>query len=478
MKMNSYKKEFYKYTIIFLFVIGIIFRTYVWLHNISFWCDESALALNIQNRTYLGLLKGLDHLQVCPPFFLMLSKLVIDIFNPQTDWSRDLLLRLIPFISSIVSLPAFYYLLNLLSENIETKFRNTFKLWAFSFMAIMPNAILYSAQFKQYSTEMLVTIILMIIFYKMIFKKEYKWWYGFIIAFIPWLSYSALFIIPSYFLIMIKKILTPRFYIPAVLTFLSCLVLFVINLKSVINVNYSGMIDFWSVGYAFIGFNHPTRFFMRFGETMLTYNKLMSVFAGILMFIPFITYLYKPKDFRLKLFYSLPIVLTLIASAMNKYPIQARLVLFLTPFFCIVWSYACENFERWVKYILILIIFISYLVFRYPIYSYEIDTYGREIAEYLKQNIKKEDVLLYDSATTEYEYYNKNNSILNKSIKLPEVAIDDKDFCVNYVSKLPKGRYYIMVRALSIDKLLELNSIKILKVLKKHDKIKTIYFEV
>lgn len=153
-----------------IFAVSIVFQTFLFVKNPSFWHDEAALALNITSRSFAGLLDGLDNLQVAPPGFLFLSKLMLVLFNPKTDYWRDFCLRVIPFLSGILSIAAFYYLSTQVFRNRLQILFQTF------FLQLNPCAILYASQYKQYSTELFVSVILLSIFYNIIndnFKKYY-----------------------------------------------------------------------------------------------------------------------------------------------------------------------------------------------------------------------------------------------------------------------------------------------------------------
>ena len=154
--MNPFGK---KYGITVIIVFGIILRLFAYFRGISFWGDEAALALNVLEHSYSGLFKGLDYLQVAPPMFLVMSKILI------IDNLRDFTLRLIPLVSGIAAIPLFYKFVSMLSKNRVVITVSTF---LFSFNM---TAILYCAQFKQYSLELFTSVLLLIIFYKLIFEK-------------------------------------------------------------------------------------------------------------------------------------------------------------------------------------------------------------------------------------------------------------------------------------------------------------------
>ena len=108
------EEKFYKRGLILIFGLGILLRVVLFLVNPSLFADESALAINIYNKSFKELFGALDFLQASPVGFTIIVKSLITIFNPQSDYLRDLVLRIFPFISGMLSLPAFYYLVKLI----------------------------------------------------------------------------------------------------------------------------------------------------------------------------------------------------------------------------------------------------------------------------------------------------------------------------------------------------------------------------
>ena len=103
-------KRGYKFFIIFLFALGILLRLYLYLQNSSLWFDEAGLAINFFTKSYKGLLGGLNYLQAAPAGFCLMVKALIDIFHFDNDFYKDYLIRIVPFLSGVLTLPAFFYL--------------------------------------------------------------------------------------------------------------------------------------------------------------------------------------------------------------------------------------------------------------------------------------------------------------------------------------------------------------------------------
>lgn len=416
------------YLIPVIISFGIFLRLYAYFNGLSFWGDEAALALNIMNKSYLELFKGLDYMQVAPPLFLVMSKILM------LDTFRDFSLRFIPLVSGIVSVPLFYKFMQIFSKKKKVICISTF---LFSFNM---TAILYCAQFKQYSFELLNALLLFIIFYKIIFKKELKWYYSIIIALSPWFSLSSLFIIGSYFFIILiknpKSIL--KIYIPF---FFSLLVFYLVSLKFVMNTNYDGMYNWWQNGYGFVDIKHPLRVIIRVGE-LFSFDKIIAIICGSIILISLIRFDKK------KVFLYLPILLTFVASALKLYPIQARLILFLLP--CFVGLIAEYDWKFSKVYIILTcaMSFITAVYYTLNPYNYYISTNSREIVKLVEKHIKNNEKIILDTSYYSYYYYikDKNNIILLGE----DCSIGS---CNDGIENLPSGRYYLITREKPKEKL-------------------------
>ena len=133
---------------IFLIGLGVLLRTAQYAGNLSFWVDESALALNIIRKSYGELLNPLDYHQAAPVGFLLLEKYV-SLHLGIGEYS----LRLVPFLSGIASLPVFHALARKSLPKAAIP-------WALFLFAIAGPLVYYSAEMKQYSSDVLVTMVI------------------------------------------------------------------------------------------------------------------------------------------------------------------------------------------------------------------------------------------------------------------------------------------------------------------------------
>ena len=431
------KERGYKISLSVIFVLGILFRCYVFFRNPSLWSDEVYLTFNIYEKSYTGLLSSLSRLQASPPGFTVPVKILLDFFSPAAEYYRDMILRIIPFISGVLSLPLFYYFSKLVFRN-----KKKYILAALIFFAFNPCAIIYCAQFKQYSTELLCAILLLIIFYKIIFQKEYKNIYAAGITIIPWFSYSSFFIIAAGFLsILIKK--DTKLFVKTFFPFiLSCLIYYIVSLRFVFAANYAEMNKFWSGAYGFLSLNHPLRFFTRFGE-LFAATKATSVIAGGIFFLFCVRYCFSKENLHKKILILIPILLVILASIFHKYAIQPRLILFLLPCFMIALSSIESKIENILKIILFIIMLYS-LPNYYPEQTSLSYSYAREAAAYLKNNLKESDKIILNSIQSDYEIYlNKLNLDKSRLIVIP-CRTEELEKCQSELKKLPEGSYYFL----------------------------------
>ncbi len=142
------KKYWYHILIFAIIICAIVFRVEALRIRESWW-DEAALAYNfVENEGILWTFKPLAHFQMAPPLFLILTKFVTSIFQG-TEWSY----RIIPFLSSIISIPVFYILsTKFLTQKRAVIFANF--LYAVNFALIR-----WATEFKQYSGDILIFML-------------------------------------------------------------------------------------------------------------------------------------------------------------------------------------------------------------------------------------------------------------------------------------------------------------------------------
>jgi hypothetical protein len=134
--------------LIALVVFGVVLRLCSYLGNRSLWLDEAALAHNIVSRSFTGLLAPLDRQQVAPLGFLWLEKAAVSLFG-----TSEYALRLVPLLASIAALPLFALVARRLLRPIAAVF-------ALALFATATPLLYFAAEMKQYALDVAVVLAL------------------------------------------------------------------------------------------------------------------------------------------------------------------------------------------------------------------------------------------------------------------------------------------------------------------------------
>jgi hypothetical protein len=164
---------------------GIFLRVFHFLYNRSLWNDEAYLANSLIRMDFLELVKGpLAYQQKAPITFLWITRLSVMLFG-----KGEMALRLFSFICSIISLlvflPVARYFLKPLGVAV-----------ALGILALSGPLVFHGVEAKQYSVELLATIICLYLYTRFRGKTDSAslllW--GLWGAIVVWFSYPAIFV--------------------------------------------------------------------------------------------------------------------------------------------------------------------------------------------------------------------------------------------------------------------------------------------
>lgn len=387
-----------------IFILGIYLRLRVYLTNQSFWHDECALAWNIVNRDYLGLFQPLRFLQVAPPMFLVYTKILVKYLG-----TAELIFRIVPFFSSILAMFMFYFLSKTLFSTKKAI------LCASLLFAINFPLYYYSAEFKPYITDVLFCIFTIYIYQYL--NKESLFLYSIILSTFIWFSFPTAFLISAIALLLL---FSRHYKLNEKVSFLtpllvSGLAFYFCYFQKVFETENKGMTTYW--GNEFVNVDNYLNIFQNANSFIFSPEYILP----ILMLIGLIIYFYERSKFALFSILTLAIIITV--SALHLYPFSGRLILFLIPI-AILLAVKPVDIRNFVGYILL-------AVFLYGAYPQLENTYKaivknnyyknnstpREMAEYLKRNIKKGDVVFVNQASnSDYLYYKQIYEIQNKEL--------------------------------------------------------------
>ena len=165
--------------------VGIIVRSIRYFLQFPLWPDESYLAENFLDRSFLELTQPLDYIQIAPILYLWLQHVILKLLG-----FSELTLRLYGFICGIGSLFLFRYLAGRLLQG-------TAYLLAFGTFAVAYPLIRYSAEAKPYGADMFVSLVLLTLAVEWCRQPgNRRWWWALTLA-LPLaltLSYPAVFV--------------------------------------------------------------------------------------------------------------------------------------------------------------------------------------------------------------------------------------------------------------------------------------------
>lgn len=133
-----------------LIALGVVARCVRYGANRSLWGDEASLAVNLIQRSFRELAAPLDYDQAAPIGFLFLQKAVVLALG-----DHEYALRLVPLLAGLGSLALFYRIAAALLERHEA-------LIATGLLAISEPLVFYSSELKQYSTDVLVALVILL----------------------------------------------------------------------------------------------------------------------------------------------------------------------------------------------------------------------------------------------------------------------------------------------------------------------------
>jgi hypothetical protein len=128
--------------------LGVLLRIVTFALNFPLWGDEAFVGVNLISRGYSDLLRPLDYGQICPLLFLWLELTAVKLLG-FSEWS----LRLIPTAASVGGVFLFAHVVGRVT-------RGPARMLAVGIFAVSYYPIRHGAEVKQYSTDLLASLIL------------------------------------------------------------------------------------------------------------------------------------------------------------------------------------------------------------------------------------------------------------------------------------------------------------------------------
>lgn len=326
-KPTRRKLTWASFSILAAVALGVGLRVYFFLLNRSLWFDEAMLALNLVERDFSGLLQPLAYNQGAPLAFLLVQKTVISLLG-----NRDYLLRLFPLLCGLTSIPVFYLVAR---QHLKSPAMHL-SLWLF---ALSPRLIYYSSECKQYASDVLAALGLLYLAGVYLIGQQRKrslLLTGLVGALTLWFSHPALFVLGGVFLAIGLDCLTRRddklLICWLALGLLNAANLGLNYLVSLHHLAANALIrQHWQASFAPLP---PWQDWGWYGQVWLKFlEDPLKLPANLLTLLLVAAggYALTQRSWRAGLALMAPLLLTLAASALQKYPFGERMLLFLAP---------------------------------------------------------------------------------------------------------------------------------------------------
>lgn len=425
----------YIIVILSIILLGITYKTDIWLHTDGLFYDEAALLMNIKERSFLGLFLPLGYSQCAPAFFLVLQKIIYSIFG-----LKETALYFIPYLSGVLTLIVCAILGN---KIFKIKSLNILFLTLLTANTVIND---YSQKLKQYSSDMFFAVLILFLFLNFKDKIESKKSVlitGFLAGLMCFISFPSQFIILPMIGYLIFKLVKNnkkeliKYLVLPYLT-LVCVQFFMLVLGTLAD---SNLTNYWEEKefalHSFASFASTIMFLVDgWGINIFTAQKTFII--GFLFFLGFIELCTKEKLLGYLLI--APFILNAISGLLGLYPFaESRVILYLAPLAMIICLKAFDflTLKNKKTEIIFFLIFLTFFIFSYdkrrkPFYNgenyyYFICANAREFVNKLNsRGIKKDDMIILDSASNiAFQLYDKENKYL-KSISY-EGNIGDLD---------------------------------------------------
>lgn len=442
------KKYSYQIVIGLILLLGFIVRTNLYWSSNSFEDDECRLTITMLDKNMWQMFLPLGDAQSAPPIFMFLSKILANLFG-----YKERVLHFIPYVASIASLGFFYNI----CKNYFSK-RLTTIIAIFLFSVNLP-LISYAFTFKQYSLDVLITLVCINYFPKIDIKSlniKKLIWLSVILIILPLISLPSLFFIAGLFMLnLIKNYKEKEFYkksLAICIPFILMMGIYYWNvlLPSKIDLDLA-FPDYWANGFwnfSILGLVRIITFNFLFDFAP---NRLM-LFIFILFAWGFVSCFIDKKNTQKVSYFMIGVLGTvLLASLFNIYPMVGRVSLYLTSAFLLFILRPLDITKNKIGIVSILLMIVLSFVQYSPAYLYSFRN-DNEIVKYAPESLMQiliekfnpdEDIILCNSASvSSFLFYSSRSKFYTDNVREMDIKPATKEAAKIYFKGLKKNQKY------------------------------------
>lgn len=349
MEKNFRKSERFRLINILTLIIitaGIALRLVAWFRGRDLMMDEINVVRNIYERSFTGLFLPLDYQQYAPPLFLWALKLSTVLFG-----FGERAVRLFPILCSIASVWVLYKLL--IKMECRRSVWYPVALFCFGYIYIM-----YGNDVKQYSSDVLVTLSLIMLTFYADFSEAKRMksalWLGLSGAVAIWLSMPSVFILAGIGIALFLKLALEKkrnallwLIVAGVLWLLSFILYYHFLLDGQIG---SKSLQDFHAPYVLLPENNLVneqnrRLLKDLLEQAVNSDTDLGFWGNLLLAVIGLVRLFR-KNWPLALMIFLPIVFMMVAALLKEFTLIPRVSLFAMPLFLLLVGAGLETLLR------------------------------------------------------------------------------------------------------------------------------------
>ena len=396
-----------------IIVTGILLRLIVYINNRCLWTDEVNIALNLYERSFVGLTTELSYQQYAPPLFLWACKLFTIIFG-----FSEQALRLYPLLTGIGCL--------LLLADILKKITSSRAVWYPLFILATGIFFLrYSTELKQYmsdafvSTALIWTVLRIDIFKQSQLSFILKWLA--VGSIVIWSSMPSVFILAGvglYYMLVCFNNKKHKGLLSILIVSITWLTQFLLYYYCVLKQQISSkyLVSYHERYFLFATPENQEEWLHNkdllkdilsncFGE-----HSLPLTFNLLLLIIGLLVLLIKRRSIGVLLI--TPIILMLFTAAINQYSLIPRLTLFIMPLLVLIVGVGLNQLlltkQAFIRLPIIAICLAS-ILYTKPLLVLTSPIEEEQITEVLdcvvKQGYHSNEVYVYTGAVNSFRFY-------------------------------------------------------------------------
>ncbi len=319
-------------TLAVLLLLGVVLRIRQYLTDRSLWLDEAMLTLGILHHNFAGLLQQPMEYQQSAPIGYLFSVKAFTLLLGDSEYT----LRLFSLLAGCAAL---LLIARLAWQHLD----KTGAIIAVALFACAPSLVYYTSEAKQYMGDVLVSLLFLCLFFRTIQKPAAARDFlllGVAGTLLLWFSHPSVFVAASVGLILFVNYWVNKdkqrmlwMALCGVTWGISLAILYVVNLRYLAASEF--FLNYWQGGFLPLPLNPA--WFVKIWAGLLQDPLGMQVlpWLAFLIFLAGIVFLFR-RDWRLGAVALSPLPVALVASALHKYSLLGRMLLFATPLFILI----------------------------------------------------------------------------------------------------------------------------------------------